>query len=112
MAEKKVLTDRNLLNIILKYAGINILNRCEVCGKVVKYQILHQEVNISRKCYINLESCEKLYFCSDLCYIVYKGECENLKFCIKLFLILIIAFLVLCLFILIIASWKGRSWRI
>lgn len=104
MAEKKVLTDRNLLNIILEYAGINILNRCEVCGKVVKYQILNQEVNISRKCYINLESCEKLYFCSEVCLKVYKGECENLKFCMKLFLILIIAFLVLCLFILIIVS--------
>ena len=102
MAEKKVLTDRNLLNIILEYAGINILNRCEVCGKVVKYQILHQEVNISRKCYINLESCEKLYFCDKECLCIYKRECENMKFCLKSCLVLIIVGLILSLFLLIV----------
>ena len=103
MAERKVLTDPNLLNIILDFAGKEIKKSCEVCGKILKYQILNQNIKYPYKKYINLEICEKMYFCDEECLNNYKKNFSNKKFCAFLFIIFII--LGLIIFLIVYFSW-------
>ena len=102
MAEKKVLTDPNLLKIILSFAGVEIKKECEICGQILKYQILNQEVIYEWESYINLETCEKKYFCDEDCLYFYKRRYRNEKFCIFLCLIMIIIVLLMCLLVFLI----------
>ena len=101
MAEKKVLTNMNLIKIILSFAGVEIKRECNVCGMVIKYQILNQEIENNHRCYINLETCEKKYFCNDECLNMYKQRYNNERFCTLLFLILVIIGLLLCLLVVL-----------
>lgn len=98
MAEKKVLTNPDLLNIILDFVGIKIKKSCNVCDKPIKYQIFNQQIKCSYKKYINLETCEKKYFCSEECLSIYKKNFSNKRFC----LILNIIFATSTIFLLII----------
>lgn len=96
MAEKKVLTNPNLLNIILDYVGITIHKLCDSCGKVLKYQIFNQQIEQSYKSYINFKICNKSYFCDEEC--LYKKKFNNIRFCISLVLTFIISGLLIWLF--------------
>jgi len=49
MAEKKVLTNPNLLNIILSFTGVEIKKKCDICGRIIKYQILNQIIEHNHK---------------------------------------------------------------
>ena len=90
MAEKSVLTNQNLLDIVLNFAGKEIKKSCDVCGKILKYQIFNQYIEYPHKKYINLEVCEKKYFCDEECLYYYKRKFSNKKFCaIFLFLTLL-----------------------
>ena len=102
MAEKKVLTDPNLLNIILSYLGKEIIESCENCGKVLKYQILNQEIHNPYKIYVNMESCEVKLFCEDECLNIYKKKHSNKYFCVHLILVYLIIGLVVCLLIILV----------
>ena len=100
MAEKKVLTDWNLLNIILSFLGREIKNECDVCGKVLGYQILNQEIYKPYKIYVNLETCNITFLCSDECLSIYKQNFSNEKFCLRLILIYLIIGLISCFVII------------
>jgi predicted nucleic acid-binding Zn ribbon protein len=104
MAEKKVLTNPNLLNIILSFTGVEIKRKCNVCGMVIKYQILNLEIEFNHKCYINLETCEKKYFCDEECLNMYKQRYNNERFCTFFFLILVIIGLLMCLIVVLFES--------
>ena len=82
MAEKKVLTNPDLLNIILSFTGVKIKRKCSVCGMVLKYQILNQELEYDHKSYINFELCKKVYFCSEDCSYMYKKLSNNERCCL------------------------------
>jgi len=83
MAEKKVLTNPDILNIILDYVGITIHKSCDSCGKVLKYQILNQQIEQS-----HITLCNKIYFCNNDCTYIYIKKFNEKK--LYLFLILII----------------------
>jgi predicted nucleic acid-binding Zn ribbon protein len=89
IAEKRAMTNPNLLRIILSFTGMEIKRECNICGRIINYQILNQEVVRDHKSYINLETCKKIYFCSDDCLYIYNKRFNNKRFCIYLFLILI-----------------------
>ena len=82
MAAKKVLTDMNLLNIILSFTGVEIKRECMVCKKVIKYQILNQQIEYNHKSYINYELCKKLHFCNEDCLYTYKQRFNNERCCL------------------------------
>jgi len=104
---EKVLTNRYLLKKILKYAGINNEKRCEICDRVVKYQILTQTVKIKGyKNYCNLEACEKKYFCNKECLDYYKKNNDN-TLCIRLLIAGLIISIVLIIIIPIIFNNKN-----
>ena len=101
MSEKKVLTDPNLLNIILSFTGIDIKRKCNVCGMILKYQILNQEIEYDHKSYINFEFCKKVYFCSKECSYMYKKQFNNERCFLLSALLCISVILLILLFITI-----------
>jgi hypothetical protein len=101
MSEKKVLTDPNLLNIILSFTGIEIKKKCNVCGTILKYQILNQEVEYDHKSYINFELCKKVYFCSEDCSYMYKKQFNNERCCLLSTLLCVSVGLLICLVVLL-----------
>ena len=101
MSEKKVLTDPNLLNIILSFTGIEIKKKCNVCGTILKYQILNQEVEYDHKSYINFELCKKVYFCSEDCSYMYKKQSNNERCCLLSTLLYVSVGLLICLVVLL-----------
>ena len=100
MAETKVLTNPNLLNIILSFAGVEIKKECNICGRIIEYQILNQQIKYTYKSYIRFGSCKKIYFCNDECLYLYKQEIDNEIFFIISILICIILVAIICLVIL------------
>ncbi len=102
MAEKKVLTNPNLLRIILSYAGVTIKKKCNICGKYLKYQIFNQQIEYEHESYINWEICKKINFCSDECLYIYKQSFNNERICFFCFLICIISGLIICLIVVLI----------
>jgi len=102
MAEKRVLTNPDILNIILSFAGVTIQKQCIICGRIIKYQILNQEIENEHKSYINFETCEKIYFCNEDCLYVYNQRFRNKRICVYLFLIFIFSGIIMCIIIL---SW-------
>ena len=95
---EKVLTNNDLLNKILIYAGIKEKERCIVCDKIIKYQLFYQIVKIKGyKKYCNLEACENKYLCSEECLNNYKRRNSNKK-CI----ILLTTSIIVCVGIIII----------
>lgn len=86
MAEIKVLTNPDLLKLILNFLGKKILKKCAMCKKVIQYQIFNQKIiSINIQQYINLETCEKKYFCSEDCLTIYLESYNNIRFCLILF---------------------------
>jgi predicted nucleic acid-binding Zn ribbon protein len=77
MAETKVLTNPDLLTIILSFTGVEIKKECNICGSIIKYQILNQEIEYNHKSYIAFESCKKKNFCNDECLYIYKKNINN-----------------------------------
>ena len=102
MAEKRVLTDPNLLNIILSYSGKEIIESCEICGKTLKYQISNQEIHKPYKIYINMDSCEIKLFCDVECLSIYKKRHSNKIFCLHLILVYLFIGLMVCLLIILV----------
>jgi len=104
MAEKRVLTNPDLLNIILSFTGVKIKRKCNVCGTVLKYQILNQEIEYDYKSYINFELCKKIYFCSDYCSYMYKKQSNNERCCLLSTLLCISIGLLICLVVVLLQS--------
>jgi hypothetical protein len=89
MAEKRVLTNPDLLQLILSFLEKKIIKNCAVCDKVIQYHLFNQNIlSINIQHYINLETCEKKYFCSEECLIIYLERYNNLRFCLILFWIM------------------------
>lgn len=101
MSEEKVLTDPNLLNIILSFTGVKIKRKCNVCGMILKYQILNQEIEYDHKSYINFELFKKVYFCSEDCLYMYKKQFNNERCCLLSASLCISVGLLICLIILL-----------
>ena len=104
MADQKVLTDPNLLNIILSFTGIEIKKKCAMCDMVIKYQILNQQIEYNHESYIILEMCKKKYFCNEDCLDMYKQRFNNESFCVMLTLICIIVGLLIVLLVFLLES--------
>lgn len=104
MAEKKVLTDPNLLNIILSFSGVEIKRECNVCGTALKYQILNQEIEYNHISYINFELCKKVYFCGEDCSCIYKKQSNNERCCLLSTLLCISVSLLICLVVVLLQS--------
>ena len=86
MAEIKVLTNPDLLKLILNFLEKKILKKCAMCKKVIQYQIFNQKIiSINIQQYINLETCEKKYFCSEDCLTIYLERYNNIS--IKVYVI-------------------------
>jgi hypothetical protein len=98
MAERRVMTNPDLLKIILDFLGMEIKRACDICRKPLKYQIFTHEIQFPYKKYINMETCEIKYFCSEECLNIYKIVFSNKRFC---FLMLIISLIFFILIILI-----------
>ena len=103
MAEKKVLTNPNLLNIILSFTGVEIKKKCYICGKVIKYQILNQIIEHNHKSYIIFELCKKKYFCNDNCLYIYNQQYNN-ENCFMLILICLILIAIICFVVFLLES--------
>ena len=97
MAERRVLTNPDLLKIILDFLGIEIKKACDICRKPLKYQIFTHEIQFPYKKYINMETCEIKYFCSEECFGIYKTNFSNKRFCF----IMNIIFLIIILLVII-----------
>tara|TARA_B100000780_G_C20751008_1_gene298354 strand:+ start:202 stop:552 length:351 start_codon:yes stop_codon:yes gene_type:complete len=104
MAEKKVLTNPNLLNIILSFTGVEIKIKCNVCGTILKYQILNQEIEYDYKSYINFEMCKKEQFCSEDCSYIYKKQYNNERCCLFSTLLCISIGLLTCLVVVLLKN--------
>jgi hypothetical protein len=104
MAEKKVLTDPNLLNIILSFAGVEIKRQCMICQNIIKYQILNQQIEYNHKSYITFELCKKVYFCNEDCLYIYKQQLNNERCCLLASLLCISVCLLICLVIVLLQS--------
>ena len=96
MAEEKVLTNPDLLTIILSFTGVKIKRKCNICGMVLKYQILNQEIEYDHKSYINFELCKKVYLCSEDCLHMYKKLSNNERCCLMTTLLCTSVCLLLC----------------
>ena len=90
LAEKKVLTNPDLLHLILVFLGPTIQYRCAVCQQILRYQIFDQIIRKPQYVYINLEACVRLSLCSEKCLIVYQKKNNNIRFCGLLMLILLL----------------------
>ena len=104
LAEKRVLTNPNLLRQILSFAGVEIKRECNICGRIINYQILNQEVVRDHKSYINLETCKIKYFCNEDCLYMYNQRFNNKRFCVYLFLIFTILSLLSGLVVILLES--------
>ena len=103
MAETRVLTNPDLLHLILSFLEKKTLKKCTVCKKVIQYQLFNQKIiSINIKKYINLETCEKNNFCSDECLSIYHKRYNNLRFCLIFFCIMVCFSLFLCFIILVV----------
>lgn len=109
MSEEKVMTDPNLLNIILSFTGIHIKKECTVCRRVIKYQILNQQIEYNHESYIILEMCKKKYFCNEDCLYTYKQRFNNERFCVILTLTFIIIGLLIVLFVFLLENKETPS---
>lgn len=100
-AEKSVLTNKYLLKKIISFMGKEKMLECKVCGRVLKYQVFTQIVECEYKKYINCETCEKNYFCSDECLEPYKKEYNNVRFFVLLYSVLILFLFLLTILIIV-----------
>lgn len=101
IAEKKVLTNPDLIKLILDFLEKDIQITCAVCVKTLQYQIFYQIISFEKQSYLNLETCEKKYLCSDECLKEYQRQFNNRRFCLLFNLIFIIIGLLICIVILI-----------
>ena len=101
-AEKRVLTNKHLLKRMISFMGKEKKLECKVCERVLKYQIFTQIVESEYKTYINCETCQTKYFCSDVCMDTYKKEYNNVRFCLLWYLILIFFCFIMCILIIVI----------
>lgn len=98
MTERRVMTNPDLLKIVLDFLGMEIKRACDICAKPLKYQIFTHEIHFPYKKYINMETCEIKYFCSEECLDIYKSNFSNKRFC---FLVLILSLIFFILIILV-----------
>jgi hypothetical protein len=101
-AERKVWENMDLVCKILSYIE-QINGQCEICGKILKYQILDIKIKKLNMKVCSCEKCEKGIVCSEECLKEYEEENNNKKFCI-IFICMNISIINMIVFVALILS--------
>ena len=95
----KVLENPDLRNQIISYTGINIQKNCWICNEPIVYNDFLKSYSKIHKQSFDYFLCKNIYFCDDMCNLIYIMHFKYNKPLIFFLLAITIIFILSLLFL-------------